>query len=70
MDIRRATVVIVRKNDRYLCGRILYSDEMRWSPSPYDAWRTRDRQEAEQVARAVGGITMLFNPVARQLRIF
>lgn len=69
MDVRKLTCVIVRKNGEYLVGKVLYSEDIRWSRSPYDAWRTRNRESAENVARAVGGVTMLFNPAVGQLRI-
>lgn len=69
MDIREATGLIIQRNGEYLVGRIIFSTDLRWSISPYDAWRTRDKAEAEQVARKVGGIVMLFNPVARQMKV-
>ena len=69
MDIRLLTCVIVRKNGKYLVSRILGTSDLRWSDSPHDAWRTRNREKAEEVARQVGGITMLFNPAAGQLRV-
>ena len=68
-DIRRQTCIIIRKNGEYLVGRILYSQDLRWSGSPYEAWRTRDRGKAEDVARKVGGITVLFNPIVKQMRV-
>jgi hypothetical protein len=68
-DIRKATCLIIRKNDKYLVGRILYSTDLRWSIYPYDAWMTRDREKAEEYAKRLGGIVMLFNPVARQMRV-
>ena len=68
-DIRKATCLIIRRNREYLVGRILYSDELRWSGSPYDAWRTRDREAAEKVAQRTGGIVMLWNPPTRQMRV-
>lgn len=68
-DIRKATCLIIRKNREYLVGRILYSDELRWSGSPYDAWRTKDREAAERVAQRTGGIVMLWNPPTRQMRV-
>ena len=61
--------VIIRKNGKYLVGRILWTSDLRWSDSPHDAWRTRDREKAESLARQVDGITMLFNPAAGQLRV-
>lgn len=69
MDIRLATVCVVRKNSLFLVGRIIYSEQLRWSTSPHDAWKTKDRAEAESVARMVGDIVMLFNPIAGQLRV-
>ena len=68
-DIRRTTCIIIRKNSEYLVGTILYSTDLRWSGSPYDAWKTRDREAAERVARAVGGVMVLFNPVVNQRRV-
>ena len=68
-EIRRQTALIIRRNGEYLVGRILGSEELRWSYSPHDACRTRNREKAEALARKVGGITMLFNPAAGQLRI-
>ena len=69
MDIRLLTCVIIRKHGKYLVGRIIGTDELRWSDSPYDACRTRNRDDARKLALRVGGITMLFNPAAGQLRI-
>lgn len=68
-DIRKKTVIIIRKNEQYLVGRILFSRELRWSESPYDAWWTRDKEKAEECARQVGGITMLWNPIVKQMKV-
>jgi hypothetical protein len=68
MDIRLKTVLIVKRGALFLVGKILYSSEYRWSDSPYDAWSTRDREEAEFVAHRIGGDLWLFNPVAGQLK--
>ena len=68
MDIRKATVLIVRKGNVYLVGKKLYSEELLWRDSPWDAWRTRIRAEARGVAEKTGGTIMLFNPIAGQLR--
>ena len=68
MDIRKQTHLIIRRGNEYLVGRIIYSTEYRWSSSPWEAWRTRDRDAAEELRQRVGGTIMLFNPVARQLR--
>ena len=67
-QIRRQTSLIIRKNGEYLVGGILYSKDLRWSGSIYDAWRTRDRELARAIARKTGGITMLFNPITGEER--
>ena len=69
MDVRRATCIIIRKDGEYLVGTILYSTDLRWSWSPYDAWRTRRKEDAERVAGKVGGEMVLFNPIVRQMRV-
>ena len=69
-DLRKATCLIIRKNSEYLVGTVLYGTDLRWSRSPYDAWQTRDKEEAELYARRIGGIVMLWNPIVRQLRVF
>ena len=62
-DIRKQTCIIIRKDGEYLVGMILYSRDLRWSYSAFDAWRTRDREAARRVARVVGGMLVLFNPI-------
>ena len=68
MNIRLATGLIIRKGPDFLVGTVLYSTELRWSWSPWDAWRTRNWKEAEDIARVTGGDLWLFNPVAGQLK--
>ena len=68
-DIRKQTCIIIRRNGEYLVGRIVFSRDLRWSIYAHEAWRTRSRKEAEAVARAVGGVMVLFNPIVRQLRV-
>ena len=68
MNVRRCTVLIVKRGSQFLVGRIPYSTELRWSTSPYDAWKTREREAAQKVARIVGGDLWLFNPVVGQIR--
>lgn len=68
MNIRKKTVLIIQRESEYLVGRIIGSMDLRWSRSPYDAWSTRSREDAEKVAGLVGGKLMLFNPVAKQIR--
>ena len=69
MDIRTKTCIIIRKNGAYLVGTILYSDDLRWSESQYAAWRTRDKELAREVARATGGVMVLFNPIVNQMKV-
>jgi len=66
--IRKATGLIVRRGTEYLVARIMYSTEYRWSSSPWEAWRCRDRETARQVARRLGGELWLFNAVTGELR--
>ena len=67
-DIRKKTGLIIHRGNEYLVGTILFSTDLRWSRSPYDAWITRDRDAAHAVAMKVGGDIALFNPVAGQLK--
>ena len=68
MNIRRKTGIIIQKDGEYLVAKIIGTNELRWSLSPWDAWITREREAALKVAEKVGGKQMLFNPVAGQLR--
>lgn len=68
-DIRKKTCLIIRKNGYYLVGHIMGTSMLRWSENTYEAWRTRDREKAEEYARKLGGIVMLFNPVVNQMRV-
>lgn len=61
MDIRYLTVLIVRKDRRYLVGKDVFG-RLKWSDSPYDAWKTRIRAMARSVQEKVGGEILLFNP--------
>ena len=67
-ELRRRTCLIIRKDGEYLVGMILYSRELRWSGSAFDAWRTRDREKARRIARIVGGVPVLFNPIIGKTR--
>ena len=67
MNVRKCTVLIIKRGSMFLVGRIPYSTELRWSSSPYDAWKTRERDKAEKLARVIGGDLWLFNPVVGQL---
>ena len=66
--IRKETCLIIRRGSDYLVGRIIGSMDLRWSDSPWCAWRTRDREAAEMIARMTGGDIWLFNPIVGQAR--
>ena len=53
MDIRTKTGIIIRNDGKYLVGRILYSRQLRWSDSPYDAWITRNRDLKETLVAGI-----------------
>ena len=67
--IRKKTCIIIRKNGKYLVGKILWSNDLRWSIYQTDAWRTRDMEKARALARRTGGIMVLFNPIVKQKRV-
>ena len=67
-DIRLQTRIIIKRGPEYLVGTIMGGPDLKWSTSPWEAWWTRDRKDAERVARAVDGELWLFNPVAAQIR--
>lgn len=69
MDIRTKTCIIIRKHGEFLQGTILGTPALKWSVSPYDAWSTRDREKARRIALKVGGVTVLFNPIVKQMRV-
>lgn len=69
MDIRTKTCIIIRKDGEYLVGTVLYSTDLRWSASPYDAWQTRRKEDAQRVAGKVGGEMVLFNPIVKQMKV-
>ena len=68
MDIRLYTGIIIEKDGLYLRGKEMLTDELKWTASPYEAWRTRRKDKAYIVAHRVSGRRMLFNPVVNQLR--
>ena len=68
MDIRTKTGLIIHKNGAYLVARQVGTGDLVWSASPWDAWITRSREDAESVMSIIGGELFLFNPVAGQIR--
>ena len=67
-DIRRKTGLIIHRGGEFLVGSLLYSSDLRWSVSPWDAWITRRPESAEKVAEKVGGEIWLFNPIVGKRR--
>lgn len=67
-DIRGQTVLIIQKDGKYYCGRMMVTGWRIWRETPYDARRTRKRDVAARAAETLGGKVMLFNPVAGQVR--
>ena len=69
VDIRRYTRVIIRKNSEYLQCKDSVCGGLVWSTSPWDAWWTRNANNAREVAKKVGGIAILFNPIVGRKKI-
>lgn len=68
MEIREKTGLIIRRGNEYLVACQVGTGELRWSTSPWDAWITRRRDQAERIGRVTGGRLILFNPVAGQIK--
>lgn len=68
MDIRTKTGLIIQKDGEFLVACEIVSGNLVWSISPWDAWITRSREDAESVMSIIGGELFLFNPVAGQIR--
>ena len=68
-EIRKKTCLIISKNRRYMKGWNMLTDSLEWTWSAYEAWRTRDMEEAENVARATGGVMVLFNPIVNKTKV-
>lgn len=69
MDIRKETCIIIRKNKLYLQGKECFTNKPKWTQYRHQAWRTRKRELAAEVAKTVGGVMVLFNPVADQTKV-
>lgn len=68
-DIRRHTFCIIRRNGEYMAGRILGSNDIRWTIYAHEAVKTRNRQLAEEIARKIGGIVVLYNDITLETKI-
>ena len=69
MDIREQTCIIIRKNNLYLQGKECFTNKPKWTQYRHQAWKTRNKETAAKIARAVGGVMVLFNPVADQTKV-
>ena len=69
VDIRSYTRVIIRKDGEYLVGREMLGKTLKWSTSPWDAWWTRDMETARKMAKELGGIAVLFNPIIGKTKV-
>lgn len=69
MDIREQTCIIIRKNNLYLQGKECFTNKPKWTQYRHQAWKTRNKETAEEIARKVGGVMVLFNPVADQMKV-
>ena len=68
-EIRRQTCIVIQRNGEYLVGRDMLKRGLKWSWSVYEAWRTRDIKKAREIARKVGGVMVLFNPIVNQRKV-
>ena len=68
-DIRKHTFCIIRKNGKYIASRILGSNQIRWTIYAHEAAKTRNREKAEEIARRIGGIVMLYNDITRDIKV-
>ena len=68
-DPRELTGIVIGRDGEYLVGAVLGTAVLRWSTSPWDAWKTRQKDKAFIVARKVGGKRYLFNPLVGTLRL-
>ena len=69
VDIREQTYLIIRKNRLFLQGKEWITGEPLWTQYTYNAWRTKEREQAEEVARKLGGVRVLFNPVTGKKKV-
>ena len=67
-DIRGKTVLIIEKDGKYYCGRMMVTGRQIWRETPYDARKTRKRELAVMAAQKYGGRVVLFNPIVGRVR--
>lgn len=66
--LKTGTVFIVERGGAYLVA-VPYTDNkvLRWSQSKYDAARIEDYKTADRVAKKVGGVVKMFEPITGRL---
>ena len=69
-DLRKHTFIIIRKDGEYVASRMMRSNTIRMTIYAHEAAKTRDRELAEKVARAIGGTMMLYNDITLEIREF
>ena len=67
-DIRKKTVLIIRKGNEFLVAKNSLTGELIWRQDYSDAWRTRVRAAAMSIADKTGGEIYLFNPIVCQMK--
>lgn len=63
VDIRTKTMLVIRKDGRYLMTFSGIYKRIVWTASPWEAWQTRRLDHACMVRDKVGGTLVLFNPI-------
>lgn len=69
MDIREQTCIIIRENKLFLQGKECFTNKPKWTQYRHQAWRTRNKGQAAEIAKKLGGAMVLFNPVADQVKV-
>ena len=62
-DIRTKTYLVIEKDGKYLTGYGTFMGSVGWDEHLSNAWRTRNKAEAQEVAEKYGGTLELFNTV-------
>ena len=65
VDLRDYEEFVVRKGRLYMFS--VTDGYLRWTNSPYDAWRHKRRDKARMVAKRIGGRVCAFNPVTGEV---
>ena len=62
-DIREQTVIVIRKDGKYLSRREMLTGRIVWDPHLGSAWKTRNKAKAIKAAERYGGKLYLFNQI-------